>query len=360
MGDYGGRGIIGPTNDEGNAMSSSLRRSLWAAAATAAIVLVGLGWHLAPLVGDGAAGAGPSLQAAPPGTPAAPAPTRSMHRPAKGASEGPHYREMHAVVVGINYKGAPCNAGEENLAALKNAENDAAAFADLLVSHFGYRKENVHLLRGKEANRAAILDQIEANLCHAKRTDADSVLFFYAGHGHEVKTGDGSKGCLLPWDVGFAGKEPKASTLIEMESVVAMLRDSSHARHKLAILDCCHAGCLFGGTHHTEEGNPAWYEASQFQLPAFQGIVASRAAESAADGRDGHSPFTEALLYALRTIPRRQGLSLPLRANDVFWEMKLRRGDNRAKYLRGCAGVSLARRLAGRVSFLPPGRFQQV
>src|SRR5262249_55051468 len=67
------------------------------------------------------------------------------------------YRQKFALVIGINYDGPRADDDRRRIARLRNPESDAEAVRDLLLDAYGFEKDNVRLLRGKEATREAIV-----------------------------------------------------------------------------------------------------------------------------------------------------------------------------------------------------------
>lgn len=224
---------------------------------------------------------------------------------------GSSYPKKWAVIVGINYKPSdrePLKKGTVNK--LENAERDAQAVADHLMSHYGYGKEEVILLLGKDATKDAIEAKLrDGLLCKAagKVGPRDSVLFYFAGHGSATRhEGKLDRGYLWPLNVTVNDKnEVETQTAIDIRYEADHLAKHCVARHKLLILDCCYSGAIFldgSGSSGHEHRKMA---KGLFLDPAFQAITAGRASEPVADGQEGHSPFTRALLRAWKTIPLR-------------------------------------------------------
>ena len=121
---------------------------------------------------------------------------------------------LFAVLVGCNYEGS----GRAELPVLEGAEHDARQMAALLAGQpiANGTLARLTLLLGAEATTA--------------QTGADSLLFYFAGHGHR----DDAAGLILAtWDadlpagtlVAAFGPDPKPTALV---------------------LDCCHAGAIAG------------------------------------------------------------------------------------------------------------------
>src|SRR5262249_48004485 len=158
------------------------------------------------------------------------------------------------------------------------AESDAIAVRNRLIKYYGYREDEVKLLTGKEATKGAIEGCLKNGyFCDTARVSReDSILFYFSGHGHlhNDPGGERSVGYLLPFDVRKApGGEPDLATAINTsEDLVKFLRANCPARHKLLILDCCHAGSVFrldegvaGGRSPDERLGPELFRAGAFQ-----------------------------------------------------------------------------------------------
>ena len=255
-----------------------------------------------------------------------PLPPREMERVTPPDIAPETYTKRWAVIVGINYTDSKL-AGDDRkvVPPLRNAENDAQAVADLLVKHYGYEKDCIRVLIGKDGTKAAIESAIGDDFLRNKTkvTDKDSVLFFFAGHGVHLEN-EKRSGELIPWDVRVAGEIPAIESCIKLQAITVDYLRASPARHKLVILDCCHSGDIF--TQSTQANRrivtTLRSDAGLFRTPAFQAIASCRREQQASDGKGGHAPFTSALLSALTVIPRQQGTRDPIKASDLFTFMQ--------------------------------------
>lgn len=269
------------------------------------------------------------------------------------------YNNRWAVVVGVNYESTAI--GE--LPKLKFAEDDAKKFHERLVSNYGFSTQNASLLLGANATREAIdrkLDDI-----YDQAEDDDCVIFYFSGHGYNRQpTAQDAKEQMqlevLPSDVQFRGATPTGVKILKMKSVIDDLSNRCKARHKLLILDCCYSGAVFSGGRGAAVFDASRVDESVFRLRGFQAMTASREEQKARDGKfgDGHSPFTEALLRALETIPAMQKKAKaykPFTTTELFsgmqWflDQKLGPGQSpRCSWLDGGQGE---------LHFFPEGEF---
>jgi uncharacterized caspase-like protein len=297
-----------------------------------------------PAVGvDEATGDGAAFQAAPQAEPADQPPviddlsgTRGA-RPLESTSDAPSgedafdYQNKWALIVGINYAGHPV------LPQLGSAERDAEAVYKQLVTNYGYRPDETAFLllgRADTPERRATKNSIEERLRHIvngtfgerrdgawaeKRTKKDnSILFYFAGHGDFLPEGGREVGQLYPVDTEVLpdGSIDTAASVVDFTFITRILRQSI-AHHKIVILDCCRSGLLFetpafGPTYRSGD-RPNWRDLAR---DTIVGITAGTRDEKVPDVgslREGHSPFTGALLEVLDT-PR----TTPLPAERLY------------------------------------------
>lgn len=136
-----------------------------------------------------------------------------------------------ALCIGINdypYDGSDLN----------GCVNDAKAWADLLVDHYGFPKANVKLLLDADATKANIMAGLKALLAGAK--DGDVLVFTNSSHGTYVADTDGDEErydeAICPYDC--------ADNLLvddELRELFAGLK----AGVRLAVVaDSCHSGSV--------------------------------------------------------------------------------------------------------------------
>ena len=281
------------------------------------------------------------------------------------------YRKKWLVVVGINYDSGvstgsdsvepledPQVKGIKKPPRLKNAQSDAEAVHQLLVEKFGFEKEEESLIIGPSATGTTIREQIGELTNGRNVTDEDCVLIYFSGHGvlQRMPADNSQRGYLLPDDVELqADGAVNPGEAVEMSFVVESLSNCP-ARHKFLILDCCHSGAVFRlndiKSDHDRESNAQELDNDEFKAKGFQVITASRDNQKASDGRNGHSPFTNALLVSLKTTPllvEQTNGHRVFTANQLFETMTpYLRGDGISKQQRGRIGADL-----GQFHFIP-------
>ncbi|MBT3220502.1 MAG: caspase family protein [Proteobacteria bacterium] len=202
----------------------------------------------------------------------------------------PAYREMHALIVGIDsYVNDSLN--------LEYAVSDAQGVAEMLAERFEFASTTV--LRNEEATRANVLSALDA---YRSLDPEDGLFIFWAGHGTQENTATGDAlGYLVPHDGTFAPDR----LLIDNISMV-QLKDAIGkripAKHKLLVVDACYGGILATRNANMPEVDEAYVRAATSE-PAFQVLTAGRADQPVLDGGPGgHSVFTGRFIESLDNI----------------------------------------------------------
>lgn len=221
-----------------------------------------------------------------------------------------YYQKSWAVVIGINdYEGRP----------LKNARNDAEAFASLLKEKYGF--EEVISLLDKDASRENILRYLREDL-RDRVGDEDRLIIFFAGHGEsQPSKGSGRIGYIIPQDA-------RKDTLIDHIDMDELRKacDRIPAKHILIILDCCFSGvaAITTGLRGKNDEKPPkklndLYLRKLTEKKAYQIMTAGDVDQSIRDSGcvPGHSAFTAALLDGLRGDADRDSNGL-ITATELF------------------------------------------
>jgi hypothetical protein len=142
-----------------------------------------------------------------------------------------------ALVVGIDYY--------ENINRLYGCVNDAYAVKNVLERHFdGSPNFGVNALVCSDVSSRIERRQLKDLVLELFKDDADIALFYFSGHGYIESTG----GYLITsectdGDDGFSMDE------------LLVIANSSKAKNKVVVLDCCHSGIA---------GNPAVTQEKSF------------------------------------------------------------------------------------------------
>jgi uncharacterized caspase-like protein len=166
---------------------------------------------------------------------------------------------------------------------LRTPVADAWAFAELLRKHHGFETEIV----SDEAATGDRLRRFFGGLRERVGRD-DRVLFYFAGHGIALPSGDGPRGYVLPQDADRTS-EDSYLPMVELQEALSALP----CRHMLVILDCCFAGALRWASYRhlsvvseaLHQERYAWY----VRDPAWQAIASAAHNEKALDVVAGES-----------------------------------------------------------------------
>lgn len=174
---------------------------------------------------------------------------------------------------------------------LPGAERDARSIRDALVGRWGFPEENVRLLLGEEATRAAIEEGITSWLPSVARP-GDLVLFYFAGHGSQVwdETGEEPTGLnqtIAPADVRLL--DPSFD-IVDKE-LGGWLADLP-SRNVVAILDSCHSGTATRDV--TPFSRPRVLRRDLEAMPRPAGV-----ARRALPGQDELEPFSTRVAHVL-------------------------------------------------------------
>ena len=200
------------------------------------------------------------------------------------------YSNQYAFIVGIDqYK-------NRDIPTLRNAVNDAKSIAKLFHT-MGYK--TIELYNGK-ASRKNILKTFQR--LQKMSTKNDSFIFYFAGHGQGLKLASGEKtGYLIPYD---SEVDLASSDMIDYDdeaialSKVRKIAKDMHPRHIALLLDSCFSGlAMKRSLPSTITINKAYYN-DILKRKAIN-ILTAGDDQPVSDG-SGHSPFTKALLQALR------------------------------------------------------------
>ncbi len=173
-----------------------------------------------------------------------------------------------ALIVGINnYPGQ---------FSLHGCVNDAKAIAGLLNRHAD-GSLNFDVMLGADIRTKA---ELKSLLFDVFKNDDEISLFYFSGHGCITGTG----GYIMAPD--FARYDEG----ISMDDILKVA-NLSPARHKIVILDCCHAGAM---------GNPSFVSNTAAYLEKGVVILASSRSTEPAVEVSGHGVFTALLIDALK------------------------------------------------------------
>ena len=210
---------------------------------------------------------------------------------------------------------------------LEGAVNDADAVAAVLQARYDFAPADVRVLRNGEATRDGILAAVREHLV-APTQPGDVVVFYFAGHGSQVRNradteGDGLDETLVPADAWRGTPDLRDKELRDLFNEV--LDRTGDDAHVLLVVDACHSGSITRGvtagrTRQLPPSDAVVDDASDLSAsvrrPEDRGALvlsAAREDELAREvrGDDGttHGALTWALLQVLQTMPAGQTAS---------------------------------------------------
>lgn len=176
-----------------------------------------------------------------------------------------------ALVVGINYY--------ERGGALFGCVDDARAVKATLERHAdGSVNFDCLLLTGTGPTDRVLRSELKDSVQELFATDAETALFYFAGHGHLETTG----GYLLATD---SGRGDEGVSLAE----ILTFANKSPARNKVIVLDSCHSG--IAGAPPTEDNMAALSEGLT--------ILTASTKDQYATEENGRGVFTSLFVDAL-------------------------------------------------------------
>ncbi len=135
---------------------------------------------------------------------------------------------------------------------LKGSINDSRLVVELLQQRFGFKREEILVLRNEQATHAEILRSFDRWLIQQAGPDTQ-VLMWYSGHGSRApdlskvtgEEADGKDSTLVPWDArGARGDAPDLSD----DELYSLLRSLAQRTPWITmVFDCCHAGGITRG-----------------------------------------------------------------------------------------------------------------
>jgi hypothetical protein len=135
----------------------------------------------------------------------------------------------------------PSTAEERFLPRLRGAVRDVELVRQMLLLRYGFRPNDVVLLRNHEATRDAILQAIERHLIEPASA-GDGVLFYYAGHGSQVENSLSDELDKRDESIVPADSRRGAPDIRDKELSARFNRLLDHGAKLTVVLDSCHSG----------------------------------------------------------------------------------------------------------------------
>ncbi|MDP7028009.1 MAG: caspase family protein [Candidatus Marinimicrobia bacterium] len=221
------------------------------------------------------------------------------------------YNTSWAVLIGINEY--------ENIRSLRFAVQDAKEIRNLLITEFGFPKENVRILIDKEATLNNIRDDLYEIASMAN--EDDRILVYFAGHGEtrSVKSGV-EKGYLIPTD----GNLDKLYTTCIPMTEIKEIANLTVAKHVLFLMDACFSGLAAVDTRGLDTSTPSYIE-KIVRDQARQIITAGGKDEEVIEKDEwGHSAFAKSLISGLKSAVADQDYDGYITADELGSYLKRR------------------------------------
>jgi len=224
------------------------------------------------------------------------APAQATQRNLKVSSTNAQAQKRVALVIGnAAYQGAP---------ALRNPVNDAKAMSDAL-NGLGFEVIEVTNATQKEMNRAI-------TVFGSKLTSDTAALFFYAGHGLQVR----GKNYIIPVDAQIDTEAAIASESVSVDTVLEQLNTSPVS---IVILDACRNNPFERSFRKLGGSGLAQMDAPKGSFIAY----ATAPGKTATDGEGKNGLFTQELLKQIN----KPGLTLESVFKRVRANVAAKSGD---------------------------------
>ena len=156
-----------------------------------------------------------------------------------------------ALLVGINtYKNLPSYSPslQRNVENLEGAVNDVNNMKNILVGRFGFKDDDILVLRNEQATRSGILNAFDEWLIGGSK-EGDIVFFHFSGHGTQVQdqNGDEEDGldeALCAYEVKPLGATNIVDAGLILDDELSVLFRKLEKRSVTAFIDACHSGSV--------------------------------------------------------------------------------------------------------------------
>jgi Caspase domain len=247
---------------------------------------------------------------------------------------------------------------------LEGPVDDVCMLRQLLITSYGFEAKNIHVVQDQNATHQGVLDAFKRYLID-EPAPGDICLFFYSGHGSQVKNTLGGETdqldeTLVPYDWNRPIQKREDAKDIRDKEVFKLFREAAQKVTLTALFDSCHSGDIARGGVSEERAKTGDSETNfDFREPppdeAQKGVSDDKYLENAgvlviSAARDfeeakekeyngqWHGNFTYSLIEVLRT-PNAKNLS----AARVFDKLVVQMKSHKASHEPVMVG-SVARR----------------
>lgn len=198
-------------------------------------------------------------------------------------SFGLHAEERVALIIG--------NSNYENEKSLKNPINDAIGISNILKNDLGF--SYVKLL--KNVKRRDFINELA--LFKDKAKTADTIVFYYSGHGQQ----NSKSNYLLPTDAKIDRVEHIKPESIDVDDIVSAI-ETTQSKVNLIILDACRDNPFSLKTKSLSKGLSRPNNLEEGTLIAFATADGDIALDG--NGNDKNSPYAQALITNLKNAKK--------------------------------------------------------
>jgi hypothetical protein len=176
---------------------------------------------------------------------------------------------------------------------LKTAVNDAKALKNILLERYYVDQSRIIELYDADATRKSILGTLRDLTKKVK--PEDSLLIFYAGHGHIDNIT--KKGSWIPVE---SGTDDPSAWISNQDIKDYLSIDAIKAKHVLLVSDSCFSGDFFRGTRGVIPEVTDSVIKKAYQLSSRQAITSGGLEPVSDAGFSGNSVFSHFLVSALK------------------------------------------------------------
>ncbi|KIJ57699.1 hypothetical protein HYDPIDRAFT_34869 [Hydnomerulius pinastri MD-312] len=158
----------------------------------------------------------------------------------------PRKGRKKAVLIGVRMV-----ANVEGLKPLRQAHADVDALKDLLLNHYGYKEEDIIVMKDRKDHPPElwpkanlILQRIDWLVKDA--SENDQFFFYYSGHGNQTACSHGSE--IDGKDEGIFGAN--GPSIIDNKLKKRLVDPLVRGSKLFALFDCCHSETILDLEHH--------------------------------------------------------------------------------------------------------------
>ena len=134
---------------------------------------------------------------------------------------------------------------------LEGPVDDVCAVRQLLITGYGFAAQNIHVIEDKDATHDGILSAFKRYLID-EAAPGDVCLFFYSGHGSQVKNSLGGEAdqldeTLVPYDWNRPIEKREDAKDIRDKDIFKLFKEAARKVTLTALFDSCHSGDIARG-----------------------------------------------------------------------------------------------------------------